>query len=143
MRFIVSHVIFFPLFSRVAELGDLAIAARHSSGTDSDDDDDEGSFERKVHRVPTRMQLAEQPGSRSELFRQLGEHRFETAARHVRTLSLVARRCANNKRQQCTDDTDAIAFDLTSCRGYSDAALNFFTGNRRNEWLCDFRLNSE
>lgn len=53
-------------FSHVAELGDLAIAAHHSSGTDSDGDDDEDddvvveaiggndeeSFEHKVH-VPT------------------------------------------------------------------------------------------
>lgn len=78
LRFIVLR------FLRVAELGDLAIAAHHTSGTDSDgedddvvagaigsnDDNDEESFESKVHHVPTRMQLVEQR-SRSELFRQL------------------------------------------------------------------------
>lgn len=68
-------------FSHVTELGDLAIAAHHSSGTDNDGEDDnvvvgaigdndgndEESFEHKVH-VPTRMQLAKQR-SRSKLFR--------------------------------------------------------------------------
>lgn len=77
-------------FLRVAESGDLAIAAHHSLGTDSDANGDGGSVvisdnggsdeessKHEVHHVPTRRQLAEQR-SRRELFRRPRNH-FKTS----------------------------------------------------------------
>lgn len=110
---------------RVAESGDLAVAAYHSSGTDSDvDDDDEGvvvndnggsdeeSSEQEVHHVPTRRQLAEQR-SRRELFRRLRNH-FKTSGHHaqVRPMArlVVARRCC--VEEQGSDDTESM---LSAC----------------------------
>lgn len=81
-------------FLRVAESGDLAVAAHHFPRTDSDVDDgvaisdsaggDEGSSGQEIHDVPIRRQLAGQR-SRRELFRRLRD-RFKTSKHQVRPM---------------------------------------------------------
>ncbi|TGZ47729.1 Uncharacterized protein DBV15_06300 [Temnothorax longispinosus] len=105
--------------------GDLAVAAHHFPGTDSDvdgDDDsvvsdnggsDEESSEQEIHNVPTRKQLAEQR-SRWELFRRSRNH-FKTSKHHaqVRPMArlVVARQCCVGE-QGWSDDTESM---LSAC----------------------------